>query len=61
ELKEEDRLVRQREEEANIVSWDNVQAMIDADNVQVVCTTLRSKKEVLCSNRSKRKEEQTTN
>ncbi|GJV76065.1 hypothetical protein Tco_1507649 [Tanacetum coccineum] len=31
ELKEEDRLVRQREEEANIVAWDNVQAMIDAD------------------------------
>ncbi|GKA29312.1 hypothetical protein Tco_0715557 [Tanacetum coccineum] len=30
-LKEEDRLVRQREEEANTVSWDNVQAMIDAD------------------------------
>ncbi|GJT07945.1 hypothetical protein Tco_0842407 [Tanacetum coccineum] len=31
ELEEEDRFVRQREEEANIVSWDNVQAMIDAD------------------------------
>ncbi|GJS54297.1 hypothetical protein Tco_0627659 [Tanacetum coccineum] len=31
ELEEEDRLVRQREEEDNIVSWDNVQAMIDAD------------------------------
>ncbi|GJX05425.1 hypothetical protein Tco_0191341 [Tanacetum coccineum] len=31
ELEEEDRLVRQREEEANIISWDNVQAMIDAD------------------------------
>ncbi|GKC19843.1 hypothetical protein Tco_1021993 [Tanacetum coccineum] len=31
ELEEEDRLVRQREEEVNIVSWDNVQAMIDAD------------------------------
>ncbi|GJX99331.1 hypothetical protein Tco_0356350 [Tanacetum coccineum] len=31
ELEEEDRIVRQREEEANIVSWDNVQAMIDAD------------------------------
>ncbi|GJX68603.1 putative ribonuclease H-like domain-containing protein [Tanacetum coccineum] len=31
ELEEEDRLVRQREEEANIVSWDNVQTMIDAD------------------------------
>ncbi|GKD32027.1 hypothetical protein Tco_1242805 [Tanacetum coccineum] len=31
ELEEEDRLVSQREEEANIVSWDNVQAMIDAD------------------------------
>ncbi|GKD40582.1 hypothetical protein Tco_1260789 [Tanacetum coccineum] len=30
ELEEEDRLVRQREEEANIVSWDNVQAMINA-------------------------------
>ncbi|GJY40231.1 retrovirus-related pol polyprotein from transposon TNT 1-94 [Tanacetum coccineum] len=27
----EDRLVGQREEEANIVSWDNVQARIDAD------------------------------
>ncbi|GJV14470.1 hypothetical protein Tco_1359793 [Tanacetum coccineum] len=31
ELEEEDRLVRQREEEAKIVSWDNVQAMIDVD------------------------------
>ncbi|GKA17521.1 putative ribonuclease H-like domain-containing protein [Tanacetum coccineum] len=31
EFDEEDRLVRQREEEANIVSWDNVQAMIDDD------------------------------
>ncbi|GJV21580.1 reverse transcriptase domain-containing protein [Tanacetum coccineum] len=31
ELEEEDKLVRQREEEANIVSWDNVQAMIDVD------------------------------
>ncbi|GJS87483.1 hypothetical protein Tco_0770119 [Tanacetum coccineum] len=31
ELEEEDRLVRQIEEEANIVSWDNVQAMIDDD------------------------------
>ncbi|GJY65050.1 putative ribonuclease H-like domain-containing protein [Tanacetum coccineum] len=31
ELEEEDKLVRQREKKANIVSWDNVQAMIDAD------------------------------
>ncbi|GKF80039.1 hypothetical protein Tco_0235607, partial [Tanacetum coccineum] len=31
ELEEEDRLVRQREEEANIVSWDNLQAIIDVD------------------------------
>ncbi|GKE31132.1 hypothetical protein Tco_1450454 [Tanacetum coccineum] len=31
ELEEEDRLIRQREEEANIVSWNNVQAMIDVD------------------------------
>ncbi|GJY87387.1 hypothetical protein Tco_0502015 [Tanacetum coccineum] len=31
EEQRKDRLVRQREEEANIVSWDNMQAMIDAD------------------------------
>ncbi|GJR37585.1 ribonuclease H-like domain-containing protein [Tanacetum coccineum] len=31
ELEEEDRLVRQREEEANIVSWDNMQEMINDD------------------------------
>ncbi|GJS74721.1 hypothetical protein Tco_0707562, partial [Tanacetum coccineum] len=31
ELEEEDRLVIQREEEVNIVSWDNVQAMINVD------------------------------
>ncbi|GJV17554.1 hypothetical protein Tco_1362877 [Tanacetum coccineum] len=31
ELEEEDRLVRQREEKANIVSWDNMQALIDDD------------------------------
>ncbi|GJS52926.1 hypothetical protein Tco_0626288 [Tanacetum coccineum] len=30
-LEDEDKYVRQREEEANIVSWDNVQAMIDTD------------------------------
>ncbi|GKD84358.1 hypothetical protein Tco_1355512 [Tanacetum coccineum] len=32
ELKEEYRIVRQREEEANIVSWDNMQAMIDVND-----------------------------
>ncbi|GJY41731.1 hypothetical protein Tco_0429001 [Tanacetum coccineum] len=31
ELEEEERLLRQREKEANIASWDNVQAMMDAD------------------------------
>ncbi|GJT88682.1 hypothetical protein Tco_1070399, partial [Tanacetum coccineum] len=31
ELEEEERLAREREEDANIVEWDNVQAMIDAD------------------------------
>ncbi|GJW30896.1 ribonuclease H-like domain-containing protein [Tanacetum coccineum] len=31
DIEKEDRLVRQREKEANIVSWDNVQAMIDVD------------------------------
>ncbi|GKC08354.1 hypothetical protein Tco_0999964, partial [Tanacetum coccineum] len=31
ELEEEEKLVRQREEEANIALWDNVQAMMDDD------------------------------
>ncbi|GJX64457.1 hypothetical protein Tco_0298800 [Tanacetum coccineum] len=31
ELEEEEKLARQREEDANIAKWDNVQAMIDAD------------------------------
>ncbi|GJY17662.1 hypothetical protein Tco_0389153, partial [Tanacetum coccineum] len=31
-IEEEDRLARQREEEDNIVSWDNAQAMMEADN-----------------------------
>ncbi|GKA23788.1 hypothetical protein Tco_0709821 [Tanacetum coccineum] len=89
----EERLVRekaQREEEANILSWDNVQAMIDVDYqmaqqqmqaeeqeelsieeksklfvqllearkkhfAAMICTTLRSNKETLCSNKSSRK------
>ncbi|GJR87859.1 hypothetical protein Tco_0211870 [Tanacetum coccineum] len=31
ELEEEERLAKQREEDANITEWDNVQAMMDAD------------------------------
>ncbi|GJY15871.1 hypothetical protein Tco_0386293 [Tanacetum coccineum] len=31
EMEEEDRLARQREEEDNIVSWDNAQSMMEAD------------------------------
>ncbi|GKE17102.1 hypothetical protein Tco_1424679 [Tanacetum coccineum] len=31
ELEEEERLVRQREEDANIAEWDNAQAMMDAN------------------------------
>ncbi|GKB72104.1 hypothetical protein Tco_0933516 [Tanacetum coccineum] len=31
ELEEEERLARQKEEDANIAEWDNVQAMMDAD------------------------------
>ncbi|GJY03653.1 hypothetical protein Tco_0369593 [Tanacetum coccineum] len=31
ELEEEERLAKEREEDANIAEWDNVQAMIDAD------------------------------
>nr|GEW79726.1 putative ribonuclease H-like domain-containing protein [Tanacetum cinerariifolium] len=33
ELEEEERLAKQKEEDANIVEWDDVQAMIDADYV----------------------------
>ncbi|GJX48280.1 hypothetical protein Tco_0273470 [Tanacetum coccineum] len=31
ELEEKERVARQREEEANLISWDNTQAMMDAD------------------------------
>ncbi|GKD98828.1 hypothetical protein Tco_1382725 [Tanacetum coccineum] len=31
ELEEEERLAREREEDANIAEWDNAQAMMDAD------------------------------
>ncbi|GJT82219.1 hypothetical protein Tco_1056561 [Tanacetum coccineum] len=31
ELEEEEMLARQKEEDANIIEWDNVQAMMDAD------------------------------
>ncbi|GKD74953.1 hypothetical protein Tco_1333235 [Tanacetum coccineum] len=31
EVEEEERLAREREEDANIAEWDNVQAMMDAD------------------------------
>ncbi|GJS04324.1 hypothetical protein Tco_0320832 [Tanacetum coccineum] len=31
ELEEEERLAKQREEDANIIEWDDVQAMMDAD------------------------------
>ncbi|GKF78551.1 hypothetical protein Tco_0234119, partial [Tanacetum coccineum] len=61
EEKEEERLTREKAqqiEEANIVSWDNVQAMIDVDyqmaqqmqaevQEKLSNTTLRSKKETL--------------
>ncbi|GJU95276.1 hypothetical protein Tco_1320032 [Tanacetum coccineum] len=30
-LKEEERLAKEREEDANIAEWDNVQAMMDVD------------------------------
>ncbi|GJX20892.1 hypothetical protein Tco_0223569 [Tanacetum coccineum] len=31
ELEEEERLAKQREEDANIIEWDDIQAMMDAD------------------------------
>ncbi|GKD62508.1 hypothetical protein Tco_1300017 [Tanacetum coccineum] len=36
ELEEEEKLAKQKEKDANIIEWDNVQAMIDADYELVV-------------------------
>ncbi|GJU79320.1 hypothetical protein Tco_1276390 [Tanacetum coccineum] len=43
ELEEEDRLVRQREEEVNIVSWDNVvYTFVDMDTILVKGSEVRA-------------------
>ncbi|GJV14685.1 hypothetical protein Tco_1360008 [Tanacetum coccineum] len=46
------RIVRQREEEANIISWDNVQAMIDADYQMAQQMSSRKEQEKLTQKRN---------
>ncbi|GKE19720.1 hypothetical protein Tco_1427297 [Tanacetum coccineum] len=53
ELKEEERPARQKEEDANIVEWDNVQAMIDADYELAVRLEAQEQEELVIEERSK--------
>ncbi|GJR17211.1 hypothetical protein Tco_0965738 [Tanacetum coccineum] len=53
ELEEEERLARQKEEDANIVEWDNVQAMIDADYELAARLQAQEQEELTIEERSK--------
>ncbi|GJR58677.1 hypothetical protein Tco_1500839 [Tanacetum coccineum] len=53
ELEEEERLTRQKEEDANIVEWDNVQAMIDADYELAARLQAQEQEELTIEERSK--------
>ncbi|GKC67852.1 hypothetical protein Tco_1100450, partial [Tanacetum coccineum] len=53
ELEEEERPEREKEEEANIVSWDNVQAMIDADYQMALKLQAQEQKELTIKEKSK--------
>ncbi|GJT89844.1 hypothetical protein Tco_1078689 [Tanacetum coccineum] len=53
ELEEEERLARQKEEDANIAEWDDVQAMIDADYELAVILQVQEKEELTIEERSK--------
>ncbi|GJZ92623.1 hypothetical protein Tco_0664688 [Tanacetum coccineum] len=54
ELDEEERLVREREEDANIVEWDNSQAMIDADYELAARIQAQEQEELTIEEKSKR-------
>ncbi|GKB01498.1 hypothetical protein Tco_0829542 [Tanacetum coccineum] len=54
ELEEEDKLAKQREEDANIAEWDNVQAMIDAD-YELAARLQAQEQEELISRRAEKK------
>ncbi|GJW16410.1 putative ribonuclease H-like domain-containing protein [Tanacetum coccineum] len=53
ELEEEERLAREREEDANISEWDNVQAMIDADYELAARLQAQEQEELTIEERSK--------
>ncbi|GJR92903.1 hypothetical protein Tco_0265077 [Tanacetum coccineum] len=53
ELEEEERLAMQREEDANIAEWDNVQAMIDADYELAARLQAQEQEELTIEERSK--------
>ncbi|GKF43404.1 hypothetical protein Tco_0129956, partial [Tanacetum coccineum] len=52
ELEEEEKLARQREEDANIAEWDNLQAMIDADYELVARLQAQEPEELTIEERS---------
>ncbi|GJU58715.1 hypothetical protein Tco_1236481 [Tanacetum coccineum] len=53
ELEEEERLTREREKDANIAEWDNVQAMIDADYDLAARLEAQEQEELTIEERSK--------
>ncbi|GJT50196.1 hypothetical protein Tco_0976353 [Tanacetum coccineum] len=53
ELEEEERLARQKEEDANIAEWDNVQAMMDADYELAARLQAQEQEELTIEERSK--------
>ncbi|GKB13615.1 hypothetical protein Tco_0847538, partial [Tanacetum coccineum] len=53
ELEEEERLARQKEEDANIFEWDNVQATIDADYELAARLHAQEQEELTIEERSK--------
>ncbi|GKA64525.1 hypothetical protein Tco_0764232 [Tanacetum coccineum] len=53
ELEEEEKLAKQREEDANIAEWDNVQAMIDADYELAARLQAQEQEELIIEEKSK--------
>ncbi|GJZ53609.1 hypothetical protein Tco_0608494 [Tanacetum coccineum] len=53
ELKEEERLAKEREEDANIAEWDNVQAMMDVDYMIASRLQAQEQEELTIEKRSK--------
>ncbi|GJR97501.1 putative ribonuclease H-like domain-containing protein, partial [Tanacetum coccineum] len=53
ELEKEERLAREREEDANIAEWDNAQAMIDADYELAARLQAQEQEELTIEERSK--------